>query len=114
MRALARLEGGALLLQPPLHLLRVHRSNTKHFCCVTLEASQQRSWACLRGREDGVASQALTRRTQSTKTKGPGDAGPLASRENRWRQWNCSSSVEPVSALTLELPPWITVVTSSK
>jgi hypothetical protein len=29
-------------------------------------------------------------------------------------QWNCSSSVEPVSALTLEEPPWITVVTSSK
>lgn len=29
-------------------------------------------------------------------------------------QWNCSSSVEPVSAFTLELPPWITVVTSSK
>lgn len=29
-------------------------------------------------------------------------------------QWNCASSVEPVSALTLELPPWITVVTSSK
>ena len=29
-------------------------------------------------------------------------------------QWNCSSSVEPVSAVTLEAPPWITVVTSSK
>lgn len=29
-------------------------------------------------------------------------------------QWNCSSSVEPFSALTLEVPPWITVVTSSK
>ena len=29
-------------------------------------------------------------------------------------QWNCSSSVEPVSALTLDEPPWITVVTSSK
>ena len=29
-------------------------------------------------------------------------------------QWNCSSSVEPVSALTLEEPPWMTVVTSSK
>ena len=29
-------------------------------------------------------------------------------------QWNCSSSVEPVSAFTLEEPPWITVVTSSK
>ena len=29
-------------------------------------------------------------------------------------QWNCSSSVEPVSALTLLDPPWITVVTSSK
>ena len=29
-------------------------------------------------------------------------------------QWNCSSSVEPVSAVTLDLPPWITVVTSSK
>lgn len=29
-------------------------------------------------------------------------------------QWNCSSSVEPVSALTLDEPPWMTVVTSSK
>ncbi len=29
-------------------------------------------------------------------------------------QWNCSSSVEPVKAFTLEEPPWITVVTSSK
>ena len=29
-------------------------------------------------------------------------------------QWNCSSSVEPVRALTLDEPPWITVVTSSK
>src|SRR5690606_3552164 len=27
---------------------------------------------------------------------------------------NWASSVEPVSAVTLELPPWITVVTSSK
>ena len=29
-------------------------------------------------------------------------------------QWNCSSSVEPVKAVTLERPPWMTVVTSSK
>jgi len=29
-------------------------------------------------------------------------------------QWNCSSSVEPVSAVTDEAPPWMTVVTSSK
>jgi hypothetical protein len=29
-------------------------------------------------------------------------------------QWNCSSSVDPVRALTLDEPPWITVVTSSK
>ena len=29
-------------------------------------------------------------------------------------QWNCSSSVEPVRAVTLDLPPWIAVVTSSK
>ncbi len=29
-------------------------------------------------------------------------------------QWNCSSSVDPVSAFTLDEPPWITVVTSSK
>jgi hypothetical protein len=29
-------------------------------------------------------------------------------------QWNCSSSVEPVNAVTLDFPPWITVVTSSK
>ena len=34
-------------------------------------------------------------------------SGPVA-------QWNCSSSVEPVSAFTLLDPPWITVVTSSK
>jgi len=31
-----------------------------------------------------------------------------------WDQWNCSSSVEPVSAVTEDAPPWITVVTSSK
>ena len=30
------------------------------------------------------------------------------------RPANCSSSVEPVSAFTLDWPPWITVVTSSK
>ena len=35
-------------------------------------------------------------------------------RSNAADQWNCSSSVEPVSAFTLEEPPWITVVTSSK
>jgi len=29
-------------------------------------------------------------------------------------QWNCSSSVDPVSAVTEEWPPWMTVVTSSK
>ena len=29
-------------------------------------------------------------------------------------QWNCSSSVEPVSAVTEDEPPWITVVMSSK
>ena len=29
-------------------------------------------------------------------------------------QWNCSSSVEPVRAFTLDEPPWMTVVTSSK
>lgn len=34
--------------------------------------------------------------------------------QNDSAQWNCSSSVEPVSALTLLDPPWITVVTSSK
>ncbi len=33
---------------------------------------------------------------------------------SRIDQWNCSSSVEPVKAFTLEEPPWITVVTSSK
>ncbi|GAA6119800.1 hypothetical protein Acidovoranil_19030 [Acidovorax sp. FG27] len=42
-----------------------------------------------------------------------GKDGPGAAFE--WAdQWNCSSSVEPVSAFTLEEPPWITVVTSSK
>ena len=34
--------------------------------------------------------------------------------QSRADQWNCSSSVEPVRAFTLEEPPWITVVTSSK
>jgi hypothetical protein len=29
-------------------------------------------------------------------------------------QWNCSSSVEPVSAVTLDFPPCMAVVTSSK
>ncbi len=38
---------------------------------------------------------------------------PNAVAEHRG-QWNCSSSVEPVSAFTLDEPPWITVVTSSK
>ena len=46
------------------------------------------------------------RRLQITLLDG---AGPRA-----LNQWNCSSSVEPVSAVTLDLPPWITVVTSSK
>lgn len=55
-------------------------------------------------------------------TKKPG-AGPgsevTANRlcrrfEEQPTQWNCSSSVEPVSAVTLDLPPWMTVVTSSK
>jgi hypothetical protein len=40
-------------------------------------------------------------------------AKPLP-RTNPRDQWNCSSSVEPDSALTLDEPPWITVVTSSK
>ena len=34
MRTLSKLKGGALLLQPLLHLFRVHSPNTKHFCCV--------------------------------------------------------------------------------
>jgi len=38
-------------------------------------------------------------------------ATPLAGAAN---QWNCSSSVEPVRAFTEDVPPWITVVTSSK
>ena len=38
--------------------------------------------------------------------------GPHGRRSSH--QWNCSSSVEPVSAFTLDEPPWMTVVTSSK
>jgi hypothetical protein len=34
MRALAWREGRALLLQPLLHLFRVHEIDGKHFCCV--------------------------------------------------------------------------------
>ena len=49
---------------------------------------------------------------------GPGQRiGPDATawrHRGRPAQWNCSSSVEPVSAFTLDEPPWITVVTSSK
>ena len=45
-------------------------------------------------------------------------AGParraLCGRAEKDDQWNCSSSVEPVSAVTDEAPPWITVVMSSK
>jgi hypothetical protein len=39
--------------------------------------------------------------------------GELESPSNEADQWNCSSSVEPVRALTEDEPPWITVVTSS-
>ncbi len=39
MRAFARRESRALLLQPLLHLLRVHGANTKHFCCVCQETN---------------------------------------------------------------------------
>ncbi len=45
----------------------------------------------------------------------PGPGSRIALRVARQQtQWNCSSSVEPVSAFTLDEPPWITVVTSSK
>ena len=49
----------------------------------------------------------------------PGLAYPEAAALNKppplraINQWNCSSSVEPVRALTDDVPPWITVVTSS-
>ena len=50
-----------------------------------------------------------------TKKPDQGRALWLCSRSSRTQiQWNCSSSVEPVSAVTLDFPPWITVVTSSK
>ncbi len=39
---------------------------------------------------------------------------PLARAACLRDQWNCSSSVEPVRAVTDEAPPWITVVMSSK
>ena len=42
----------------------------------------------------------------------PGAAASYAAA--RAFSWNCASSVDPVSAVTLEAPPWITVVTSSK
>ena len=50
-----------------------------------------------------------------TKKKGPGlqQAPGLSSTATHY-QWNCSSSVEPVSAVTDDAPPWITVVMSSK
>jgi len=38
MRILAGQKSGALLLQPFLHLLRVHGSNHKHFCCIVIKA----------------------------------------------------------------------------
>ena len=50
----------------------------------------------------------------------PGLAYPEAAALNKppplrvINQWNCSSSVEPVRALTDDVPPWITVVTSAK
>jgi len=46
--------------------------------------------------------------------KKPGHNPGFLLADRREDQWNCSSSVEPVSAFTLEEPPWITVVTSSK
>ena len=39
---------------------------------------------------------------------------PTGEHSQSTTQWNCSSSVEPVSAFTEDEPPWITVVTSSK
>ena len=41
-------------------------------------------------------------------------SGPQRLSTQEADQWNCSSSVEPVSAVTEDEPPWITVVMSSK
>jgi hypothetical protein len=43
----------------------------------------------------------------------PGSKGSAADGAPEY-QWNCFSAVEPDKAFTLEEPPWITVVTSSK
>lgn len=48
------------------------------------------------------------------KSRARGAASIIAFARSAATQWNCSSSVEPVSAVTDELPPWMTVVTSSK
>jgi hypothetical protein len=66
----------------------------------------------------GLATDSRPRRSwkswRAQQRKTPAVRGFFFKRCSGFCQWNCSSSVEPVSALTLELPPWITVVTSSK
>jgi hypothetical protein len=57
----------------------------------------------------------LLRRKAGAASAAPGSGLPsFVCTDGGGTLWNCSSSVEPVSAVTLELPPWITVVTSSK
>lgn len=51
---------------------------------------------------------------QKATSEGAFNGDSKRSRRHHESQWNCPSSVEPVRAFTLEEPPWITVVTSSK
>ena len=63
------------------------------------------------------SSHPLGRPANRQNAKKPGDRPGfrlLAPIEGLLDQWNYSSSVEPVRAFTLDEPPWITVVTSSK
>ncbi|MDR6215085.1 hypothetical protein QE399_002774 [Paracidovorax wautersii] len=58
----------------------------------------------------GLSHSAFAHGHKKARALGPGFSASTLQAD----QWNCSSSVEPVSAFTLEEPPWITVVTSSK
>src|SRR5690606_22422749 len=70
--------------------------------------NRQEPWARIRK----TLHEALS--THDLPTKKPAPRGRHTMRGESRAQWNWSSSVEPVSAVTLDCPPWITVVTSSK
>ena len=85
-------------------------ASARHVCSVGLPASRasplpQRASRCAKKRPEPVGASRSRHCLCSL-------------RAGQWPgfhyQWNCSSSVEPVSAVTEDEPPWITVVMSSK